>query len=495
MMWNNVSNRSTLIAVIALLCISACTDKARRVEDEPEPIELRVMTFNIEWGGTNISFENVVEAIRLSDADIVGIQEAEGNLARLAADLGWHYDLQNYAISRFPILDPPHANRLFVYVEVRPDHVVALANVHLPSDPSGTEFIRDGGLLDQVIELEKAVRLESLKPYLDVLEPVVRNNTPVFLTGDFNAPSHADWVEEMVDTRPFLRYPVDWPVSRAVESAGFKDSWRDVHPNPKTDPGLTWWAGRPPLESYAPGANDPQDRIDFVWFAGSANVLASELIGEPGAENVTLSVSPWPSDHRAVVSTFSVKPAALPRLVSASRRMFDQDDDVVVVYRHAQDSKVEVNGESRDTVSGNGELRFPAGTFPPGHYDAALHTPGSETISSDFWVVDGDAAPTVNVSRDTYKVGEAIKINWQDGPGNRNDYLGIYEVGIDSAYIPGYDGGLTWLYVNALPEGSIVLDESTSETVWPLPPGNYVARLMKDDGYESLAESAAFVVR
>jgi hypothetical protein len=25
---------------------------------------------------------------------------------------------------------------------------------------------------------------------------------------------------------------------------------------------------------------------------------------------------------------------------------------------------------------------------------------------------------------------------------------------------------------------------------WPLAPGNYVIRLMKDDGYESLAESA-----
>ena len=76
--------------MIALLCISACTDSEKRIADEPEEIELRVMTFNIEWGGANISFDNVVEAIRLSDADIVGIQEAEGNLPRLAAELGWH---------------------------------------------------------------------------------------------------------------------------------------------------------------------------------------------------------------------------------------------------------------------------------------------------------------------------------------------------------------------------------------------------------------------
>jgi hypothetical protein len=82
---------SVLVAVIAVLGISACTDTSRRIANEAEAIELRVMTFNIEWGGTNVSFDNVVKAIRLSDADIVGIQEAEGNLARLAAELDWHY--------------------------------------------------------------------------------------------------------------------------------------------------------------------------------------------------------------------------------------------------------------------------------------------------------------------------------------------------------------------------------------------------------------------
>ena len=494
-MWNNDSNRSALIAAITWLCISACADSERQTSDEPESIELRVMTFNIEWGGTNISFDNVVNAIRLSDADIVGIQEAEGNLPRLAAELGWHYNLQNYAISKFPILDPPNANRLFVYVEVRPGQVVALANVHLPSDPSGTELIRDGGSLEDVIELENTVRLESLMPFLEALEPLVKNKTHVFLTGDFNAPSHADWTADMVGARPFLKYPVNWPVSRAVEDAGFKDSWRVAHPSPRLDPGLTWWAGRPPLESYAPDENDPQDRIDFVWFAGPAPVLSSELIGESGAQNVTLSVSPWPSDHRAIVSTFSLTPTPIPRLVSADRRIYDQDDDVVIVYRHAMKSDIEVTGISSDAVSGSGELRFPAGTFSAGHYNVALRTPGSETLGSDFWVVDSNATPTVNVSRHTYSVGEAIDINWRDGPGNRNDYLGIYEVGVEPDYDPDYDGGLTWLYVNALPEGSILLNETTSEVVWPIPPGNYVARLMKDDGYDSLAESVPFVIR
>ena len=495
-MWNDELKKLVLVAMIALPGMSACTDTERRNTDEAEALELRVMTFNIEWGGANISFDNVVEAIRISDADIVGIQEAEGNLSRLAAELGWHYDLQNYAISKFPILNPPNANRLFVYVEVRPGQAVALANVHLPSDPSGTELIRDGGSLEEVIELESTVRLEWLIPYLDVLEPAVQSNIPVFLTGDFNAPSHTDWKAGMVGARPFLKYPVDWPVSRAVVNAGFEDSWRVAHPNPETDPGLTWWAARPPLENYAPGENDPQDRIDFVWFAGPAKVVSSELVGEAGAENVTLSVSPWPSDHRAVVSTFLLTPAPMPRLVSPGRRIFDLDDDVVISYRHAPDSIIEIaGGHGKETVSGNGELRWQAGTFPAGHYNVALRTPGNETLGSDFWVVDSNATPTVAVSRDFFGVAETIEIDWQNGPGNRNDYLGIYGVGVKPDYDPDYDGGLTWLYVNALPEGSIRLDAASSEVVWPLPPGKYVARLMKDDGYEVLAESKPFEIQ
>lgn len=475
-----VSIRSRFLATVTLLCLLSC--------GSDETVELRVMTFNIEWGGTNVSFDNVVETIRLSNADIVGIQEAEGNLQRLAAELGWHYDAQNYAISRFPIFDAPHADRRFVLVELRPGRVVALANVHLPSDPYGPQLVRDGGTIDEVLELENTTRLKPLLPYLDALKPVIRAEMPVFLTGDFNAPSHKDWTERMVGVRPFIKYTVDWPVSRAVEAAGLKDSWRVAHPDPKTAPGLTWWAARPPLELYSPGDNDPQDRIDFVWFAGSAELLSSELIGED-------NVSPWPSDHRAVVSTFRVVPAAAPRLIDVGQRIYDDDAHIVITYRLAQRSTIEISGRHRSVVSGDGQLQFDASNLEVGHYRVSMQTPGAETINSEFWVIDRESTPDVAVASDVYRVGEAIDIQWRNGPGNRNDYLGIYELGAPSDYNPDHDGGVTWLYVNALPAGTIILDETTSESVWPLKPGTYVVRLMKDDGYDVLAESLPFTIR
>ena len=106
--------RSLVSCFVGLLvaCGSAEPPPVAEPSIDPQSVELRVMSFNIEWGGANISFTNVAEAIRKSGADIVGIQEAEGNLARLAADLGWHYNLRNYAISKYPLIEPPGANGL-----------------------------------------------------------------------------------------------------------------------------------------------------------------------------------------------------------------------------------------------------------------------------------------------------------------------------------------------------------------------------------------------
>jgi len=210
---------------------------------------------------------------------------------------------------------------------------------------------------------------------------------------------------------------------------------------------------------------------------------------------VTLSVAPWPSDHRAVVSTFLAKPARTPRLVSPGRRIFGLDDDIVIAYRNAPDSSIEIPGIGSYKVSGSGELRLAAQERDRKYYDVELHTPGQTIVRSGFWVVDRSAIPTVRTARTTYDVGETIDISWRNGPGNRNDYLGIYEIGIESAYIAGYDGGLTWLYVNAEPEGTLQLSQDSSQVAWPLPAGRYVARLLKDDGYEVLAESQPFVVR
>jgi len=491
------------LPALVVLVLAACNNsKATHpaASSAGDTQTLKVMSFNIEWGGTHVSFDKVVEAIQKADPDIVGIQEAEGNLQQLALRLGWHYDVRNYVISRYPLIDPPGADGVYILVESSPGKVVAVADVHLPSDPYGPDYIRDGATPAEAMALEDTTRLPKIQPYITALPPLAARGIPVFVTGDFNAPSHTDWTETTAKTRPSVRYPFAWPVSSAMANAGFTDSWRSLHLDAAAEPGLTWWAARPPLPEYTPTAKDPSDRIDFVWFSGPAEAQASTIVGEPGASGVTISVDPWPSDHRSVLSTFSVKPAPLPAFVTSEHRVYHRGDNVAVRYSSSDGSEAQLTLIAVDrggiTVEpgvrpADGHMLIPDGRLAPGHYRLSLARAGDQApLTYDFWMARKDAPPQVAVLADHYAQGEPIGVRWQDAPGNRNDYVAIYPANESAEY----EGGLAWRYVNAMPAGEFTLDASTVDSGWPVPPGRYVAYLVKDDGYESLAKSAEFTV-
>jgi endonuclease/exonuclease/phosphatase family metal-dependent hydrolase len=457
------------------------------------------MSFNIEWGGARISFDNVVEAIKVSNADIVGIQEAEGNLQRLAGELGWYFDLRNYVISRFPVIEPPGSEGKYAYVEVEPGRIVAIANIHLPSDPYGPDALRDGASPAEVLHIGNAARMPELNKYIGPLVQLVTNGVPVFIVGDFNSPAHTDWTESAVGSRKFLDYSIDWPVSLALTQAGFSDSWRVVYPDPVRHPGLTWLAGRPPLEDYAPSKNDPQDRIDFIWFAGAVEAKSSQLAGEINGPEVSFGLTPWPSDHRAVVSGFRVVPVELPELVTTGNRVYREDAVIDIHSNSANDTvlyvveadKLEIVAK-RQVPGGRADWFLDAAVPGPGHYRVRMqHAPSNTSPGREFWVLPRDAVSAVEVTASSFQTGEAISVRWRNAPGNRNDYLAAYPQGVET----NYDNGLAWVYIRAVPEGELWIDESTTAWGWPLAPGDYVIRLVRDDGFEVLAESAPFSVR
>ena len=77
------------------------------------------MTFNIEYGGQVIDFDKVVEAVVKADADVVGLNEAYSRAKLVAAQAGYPYvSTRLDLISKYPILDPPGAERS---LPVRPD--------------------------------------------------------------------------------------------------------------------------------------------------------------------------------------------------------------------------------------------------------------------------------------------------------------------------------------------------------------------------------------
>jgi endonuclease/exonuclease/phosphatase family metal-dependent hydrolase len=141
---------------------------------DPTPVTIKVMSFNIWLGGDQVNFQKLIEAILAADADIVCLQEAGGNTARIAAALGWSYAVPaRHVIARVPLFAPPMATKgsegndlNVVYAEVEPGRFVAVANVHLPSDPYGATALRDGKSVDEVMEIERSQRVTAIEPYV-----------------------------------------------------------------------------------------------------------------------------------------------------------------------------------------------------------------------------------------------------------------------------------------------------------------------------------------
>ena len=150
------------------------------------PMTLKVMEFNIEYGGTQVSFAKVVEAVKKAQPDVIGLEEAETNTGRLARAAGYPYwSNATQVVSRYPLLEPPAAMGKYVYVQVQPGHGVALANVHLPSDDPGPQAIRRGAPVEKVLAAEEKYRVPYIQTELEVLPPLAKQGIPTFLMGDF----------------------------------------------------------------------------------------------------------------------------------------------------------------------------------------------------------------------------------------------------------------------------------------------------------------------
>jgi exodeoxyribonuclease-3 len=96
-----------------------------------KPEQVRVLTFNIFLDG-HLNLPQVIDLIRSSGADIVGLQESEKASARIADALGFHYVQHGYTalLTRFKIDSvTPGGNGIIVQTEG--GHKLAFFNKHL----------------------------------------------------------------------------------------------------------------------------------------------------------------------------------------------------------------------------------------------------------------------------------------------------------------------------------------------------------------------------
>lgn len=456
--------------------------------DLAEPIiTLRVMTFNIWYGATvTDGLDEVVEAIQAAGADVVGMQEPYARLRRIADALGYFASPRMHVISRYPILEPDGSDGEYAYLLLAPGRVAAIANTHLPCCPyTPYRIVNRGFDRSTVLDQEHRTRLRRIGKHLTALAPLLDAEIPTFFTGDFNVPSHRDWTRVAVEARR-LPYPVRWPVSVAMEAAGFRDSYRDAHHDPLADPGFTWTPGYPSPFLYR---WEVHDRIDFVWASGPSVTLDSAVVGE-SVENADIVISPYPTDHRGVVSTFEVTPAPAPVLVSADgeRSRLGLPLDVrfhgpgtpglhVALVPSGSPSPV----ADRPAGGADGVITFETDGLDPGTYDVLLLDPvGAELARDAVVLVELGQPAELLVADDTLEGSQPLEVSWRWAPGNRFDWLAIFPAGVSAK-----DGPfLRWRYVDAAIEGTTTVGpRSPGPAGWPFPPGAYEVRLCLDDSY------------
>ncbi|MBP03162.1 MAG: endonuclease/exonuclease/phosphatase [Euryarchaeota archaeon] len=310
---HNICALGALVGIIVRGLISP-------VQAETEDKSLRVMSYNIHRGGVVMlkqPLSQTAKAIQLAKADIVGIQETRSprgdKLEELAKLLGWNHDMGkgSQILTRYEIVDSLYSGVKVKLDSGRPAYVF---NVHLSSHPyqpyqlleirprwhkhtNNITFIKTEA---EAIEWAKKARGAEIAKVLRQIKSLPDKQAPVFVVGDFNEPSHLDWTEAAAKAG---RHPikVGYPTSTGMAKAGFSDSYRKIYPDEMKNPGITW--------SPAYKVGDPRthhDRIDFVYFKGKGlEVKEVKIVGE-NEENADLVVTPYPSDHRAVVADFKL---------------------------------------------------------------------------------------------------------------------------------------------------------------------------------------------
>ncbi len=280
---------------------------------------LTVMAFNVWIGLNNVhdGYSKGARAIVEADVDIVGVIEPYNAPQAMAGMLGWFAD-NNGLVSRYPFERLPEKDsegfycyRVHLSENPRRDIIVAVVHLdyqHYAPYVAQTAKAND---VDVLIEENASRRPAEVQTFLKQFAAAVASadDTPLLVLGDFNTVSHLDWTDAARakhNGRAAL-----FPISLALERAGLKDSFRELHPNPVLDPGTTW--------STIFKGDEPQDRIDYIYYKGRRLRAVGSLVFTTGVENTLGSWktvgnsgskatqnNTWPSDHAAVVTRFQV---------------------------------------------------------------------------------------------------------------------------------------------------------------------------------------------
>mgnify|MGYP001812717578 CR=1 FL=1 len=274
-----------------------------------ESKEIKVMTWNIWHGGLHgtqaddfaedtANTINVLKVLLEESPDILLMQETYCCGMDIAREAGYTHSWRgssNLSIhSKYPIVDTMKIFRPFnshaAVIDVEGTQLLCV-NIWLHYLP---DFFKDIQQYDpdSLIAGEGTTRLKEITAILHSVDSLAEaTGLPVIMGGDFNSASHLDWVESTRDAH--YGKVVEWPVSKLMEERGFRDSFREVHPDPAQTLEGTWGFLNDDIIS---------DRIDYIYYRGPEIRSRDSRIVMDDPEGGFFN-----SDHRAILSLLEIR--------------------------------------------------------------------------------------------------------------------------------------------------------------------------------------------
>lgn len=283
------------------------------------PAQIKVMTWNILHGAKDIQDgpEKVIEIIQEIDPDVILMVETYGSGPKIAEALGFHFHLIappgtapndksiNLSIySRYPFgdrLDTAYPFYLGGREIIIQDQKIRFFSNWFHYLPWEDEPEKLGKSAVELLEWEKTGKkyemIQKIRPYFEKYAAEA-DSLPLIISGDMNTPSHLDWGANTRSIHNDLVVP--WYATRFMEELGLVDTYRYIHPNPLTHPGITW---------NTKGKKD-EHRIDYIFYQGEA-LLPIDSYTHQAYLNESLVLNgkeiPYPSDHGFVVTVFELR--------------------------------------------------------------------------------------------------------------------------------------------------------------------------------------------
>ncbi|MBD1429862.1 MULTISPECIES: endonuclease/exonuclease/phosphatase family protein [Sphingobacterium] len=321
----------------------------------------KVFQLNIWHEGTSVpkGYDAIVNEIIDKDADVVLLSEVNNKggvdfVSTLLKDLkekGHTYNgisneptVDVATISKYPILEQntlyDKENRQGQVLKTKiniHNHPAIFYSVHLdytnyacylPRGYDGVTWKKMDNPITGAQEILTANRKSKRDEAIaDLIADAAKESTKhsIIIGGDFNEPSHLDWIEANKNLYDRRGAVVPWDCSVMLYAAGYKDAFRIQYPNPLSHPGFTYPSFNPDVPTsklaWAPEADD-RDRIDYIYFKSTNKKLKLEDIKIVGPESTVryaqkqekdsedkflLPKGVWPTDHKGLLATFSIK--------------------------------------------------------------------------------------------------------------------------------------------------------------------------------------------